>query len=185
MATHVSPNSRARVSTPVSAFDRWVEVIGVLKLLEAALFIALGIGVFKLLHKDLVDVVTRIAVDLRFDPEGRFVSLLLDKVALISPHRLKEIGAAIFAHAGLDILEGTGLILRKLWAEFITLGFSAFFVPIEIYELTLRVTWVRLAIIAINVAVVIYLAFHVQMRIRVHETRMRIRIQELRRRKRH
>lgn len=169
MATHISPARRA----PVSAYDRWVEVIGALKLLEAALFIALGIGVFKLLHKDLVDEVTRLVVSLRFDPEGRFVSLLLDKVALISPHRLKEIGAAIFAHAGLDIVEGTGLILRKLWAEFITLGFSAFFVPIEIYELTQRVTWVRLVIIAINVAVVIYLAFHVQMRIRLHEQRRR------------
>lgn len=171
MATHTSPNRRARVSAPVSAYDRWVEVIGALKLLEAALFIALGIGVFKLLHKDLVDEVTRWVVALRFDPEGRFVTLLLDKVALISPHRLKEIGAAIFAHAALDIVEGIGLILRKLWAEFITLGFSAFFVPIEIYELTQRVTWIRLAIIAINVAVVIYLAFHVQMRIRLHELR--------------
>lgn len=173
MATHLSPARRARVSVPVSAYDRWVEVIGALKLFEAALFIALGIGVFKMLHKDLVDEVTHLVVALRFDPEGRFVSLLLDKVALISPHRLKEIGAAIFAHAALDILEGTGLILRKLWAEFITLGFSAFFVPIEIYELTRRVTWIRLVIIAINVAVVIYLAFHVQMRIRQHEQRRR------------
>lgn len=167
MATDTSPARRA----PVSAYDRWVEVIGALKLLEAALFVALGIGVFRLLHKDLVDVVTRWVLALRFDPEGRFVSLLLDKVALISPHRLKEIGAAIFAHAALDILEGTGLILRKLWAEFITLAFSAFFIPIEIYELAHRVTWIRIAIIAINAAVVIYLVFHVQMRIRLHERR--------------
>lgn len=164
MATHTPSSRRA----PVSPYDRWVEVIGALKLVEAALFIALGIGVFRLLHKDLVDEVTRWVVALRFDPEGRFVSLLLDKVALISPHRLKEIGAAIFAHAALDILEGTGLILRKLWAEFITLAFSICFIPLEIFELTHRITWIRLTIIAINVAVVIYLAFHVQMRIRLH-----------------
>lgn len=169
MSKHLTPGRRVRVSTPVSAYDRWVVVIGALKLLEATLFIALGIGVFKMMHKDLVDEVTRLVVALRFDPEGRFVSLLLDKVALINPHRLKEIGAAIFAHAGLDIIEGTGLILRKLWAEFITLGFSVIFIPLEIYELAHRVTWLRLAIIAINVAVVIYLAFHVQMRIRLHQ----------------
>lgn len=169
MATHVSSSRRA----PVSAYDRWVEVIGALKLVEAALFIALGIGVFKLLHKDLVDEVTRWVVALGFDPEGRFVSLLLDKVVLINPHRLKEIGAAVFAHAGLDILEGTGLILRKLWAEFITLAFSAFFIPIEVYELAHRVTWVRLGIIAVNAVVVIYLVFHVQMRMRVHRERNR------------
>jgi len=150
----------------ISGYDRWLIVIGALKLMEAALFVLLGVGVIRLLHKDIVDELTRLLVGLRFDPEGRFVNFVLDKAALISPHRLKEISIVAFAHAALDVLEGVGLILRKIWAEFVTLAVSAFFLPLEFFELTQHVTWIRIAITAVNVAVVAYLGFHVQMRIR-------------------
>jgi uncharacterized membrane protein (DUF2068 family) len=150
----------------MSAYDRWIVVIGALKLCEAALFVMLGVGVMRLLHKDLVRYVWHLLAAMRFDPEGRFASLLLDKVALISPHRLKEISAVAFAHAGLDIIEGVGLILRKVWAEFVTLVVSVLFLPLEFFEIVRHVTRIRLGVAALNVAVVIYLIFHVQMRLR-------------------
>lgn len=150
----------------ISMYDRWIVAIGVLKLFEAVLFVLLGVGVIQLLHKDLVDEVTRLLSAMRFDPEGRFASVLLDKVALITPLGLKEISAVAFAHAGLDILEGVGLILRKIWAEFVTLGVSVLFLPLEFFGLVRHVTWMRVGITAVNVAVVVYLIFHVQMRLR-------------------
>jgi uncharacterized membrane protein (DUF2068 family) len=162
MATHVSPACRKHIS----AYDKWLVVIGALKLCEAALFIALGIGVLRLLHKDLVDELTHLMLALHHDPEGRLSSLLLDKVALLDPHRLKQISAAIFAHAALDILEGTGLVLRKVWAEFVTVILSGFFLPFEFMALARHVTWLRVGVTAVNVAVVIYLIFHLRMKLR-------------------
>jgi uncharacterized membrane protein (DUF2068 family) len=153
-------------SSHISAFDRWLVVIGVLKLGEALLFIVLGVGLLRMLHKDLVDEATRMILALRFDPEGRLASIALDKLALISPHRLKLIGAAAFVHAALDILEGVGLVLRTIWGEYVTIIVSAFFLPFEIFELVKRVTWVRVGITTVNVAVVVYLIFHLQMKIR-------------------
>ena len=166
MATHISPARRKHMS----AYDRWLVVIGALKLAEAALFIALGIGVLRMLHKDLVDELTRLMVVLHHDPEGRFSSLLLDKVALLDPHRLKQISAAIFAHASLDILEGAGLVLRKVWAEFVTVILSGFFLPFEFMALAHHVTWIRVVLTALNVAVVIYLIFHLRMKLRERQS---------------
>jgi uncharacterized membrane protein (DUF2068 family) len=167
-----SQAGRSRISfIRMSAYDRWLVAIGTLKLVEAALFVLLGVGMLRLLHKDIVDELTRMTVALGFDPEGRFASLVLDKAALISPHRLKEISLVAFAHASLDVLEGVGLILRKIWAEFVTLAVSAFFLPLEFFELTRHVTWVKIAITAVNVAVVAYLAFHIQMRMRERRTK--------------
>lgn len=166
MATHISPARRKHMS----AYDRWLVVIGALKLCEAALFIALGIGMLRMLHKDLVDELTRLMVALHHDPEGRFSSLLLDKAALLDPHRLKQISAAIFAHAGLDILEGTGLVLRKVWAEFVTVILSGFFLPFEFMALARHITWIRVGVTAVNVAVVIYLIFHLRMKLRERQS---------------
>ena len=164
MSTLSHPARRA----PISSYDRWLIVIGAIKLVEATLFVLLGVGVIRLLHKDLVDEVMRAIVAMRFDPEGRFVSLILGKVALISPQRLKEISAVVFAHAALDILEGVGLVLRKIWAEFVTLAVSGFFLPVEFFEIARHVTWVRVGITIVNLVVVVYLIFHVQMRLRHH-----------------
>lgn len=150
----------------ISVYDRWLEVIGGLKLAEAVLFLLLGVGVIRLLQQGVVDELTRLVIALRFDPEGRVASLVLDHAALVSPHRLKEISTVAFAHAALDLLEGVGLILRKMWAEFVTVAVSAFFLPLEFYSLARHVTWVRVMITLINLAVVVYLGFHLWMRLR-------------------
>jgi uncharacterized membrane protein (DUF2068 family) len=146
----------------MSASERWIIAIGVWKLLETTLFLLLGFGALKLLHKDLVDVVTRFIVDLGRDPEGHFASLILDRVALIDPHRLKQISIAIFAGAALHALEGIGLVLRKVWAEYVTIIITASFLPWEIFEIIRHATWIRIVLFLVNIAVVAYLVFYVQ-----------------------
>jgi uncharacterized membrane protein (DUF2068 family) len=146
--------------------SRWLVLIGVLKLFKAVLFILLGVGALRLLHKDLVDEVTHFILALRFDPENHFVNLVLEKVALISPHRLREISIAIFLYAALDIIEGTGLALEKTWAEYLTLILTASFLPWELFEIIRHLTWLKVVLLVLNIAVVIYLVFHVQGRIR-------------------
>jgi uncharacterized membrane protein (DUF2068 family) len=162
MSTPAAVKKRA----PVSTSERWIMAIGIWKLVEGALFIILGIGALKLLHKDLVDVVTRFIIDLGRDPEGHFASLILDKVALIDPHRMRQISLAIFAGAGLHLLEGVGLVLRKVWAEYVTLILTASFLPWELFEIIRHVTWLRIVLMLLNIAVVVYLVFYVQMSVR-------------------
>jgi len=151
--------------------DRGIVAIGIFKLLQGILFILLGIGAIRLLHKDLMQVAEHFILALRFDPEGRFVSLVMDKVAMIDPHRLRQISAAIFAVAALDLIEGTGLVLEKAWAEYVTLVLTASFLPWEFFEILRRATWVRATLLGINLVVVIYLIYYVQARMR--ERRLR------------
>jgi uncharacterized membrane protein (DUF2068 family) len=162
MSTQAPLKNRA----PVSTSERWIMAIGIWKVLEAALFILLGIGAIKLLHKDLVDVVTRFIIDLGRDPEGHFANLILERVAMIDPHRLKEISIAIFAGAALHLIEGIGLVLRKVWAEYVTLILTASFLPWELIEIIRHVTWIKILLTLVNIAVLIYLIFYVQMNVR-------------------
>ncbi len=160
-----------RASGKRSHRDRGIVAIGVFKLLQGVLFILLGIGAIRLLHKDLMQVAEHFILAMRFDPEGRFVNLVMDKVALIDPHRLKQISAAIFAVASLDLIEGTGLVLEQAWAEYVTLILTASFLPWEFFEALRRATWIRGGLLVINLIVVIYLVYYVQARMR--ERRLR------------
>jgi uncharacterized membrane protein (DUF2068 family) len=137
--------------------DRGLLLIGLFKLGKCLLFFCLGFGAIHLLHKDLEDEVMRLATALKFDPESRVVSLVLDKVDLIDTHRLREISLATFAYSALALTEGVGLLMEKVWAEYLTLILTVSFLPWELYELARRPSWFRLSLLLINLAVLAYL----------------------------
>ena len=150
----------------VAGTNRWLILIGFGKLVKAVLFVALGFGALHLVHRDLVTVVTHWILDLRFDPESRFVNRILGKVALINPHRLRQISAGIFLYAAMDTLEGTGLVLGKSWAEYLTLIVTASFLPWEFFEILRKPNWPKCVFTILNIAVVCYLAMYLQRRMR-------------------
>jgi uncharacterized membrane protein (DUF2068 family) len=146
--------------------DHWLIVIGGFKILEGMLFVLLGLGVVRLLHRDIGDMLLRLATSMRIDPESHFVNLLLEKVQLLTPHKIRLISAGIFLKAGLDFVEGIGLALEKIWAEWLTIGLTASFLPWEIFELAKHFTWVKVGITVVNVLVLLYLVWVQQLRLR-------------------
>jgi uncharacterized membrane protein (DUF2068 family) len=96
---------------------------------------------------------------LKFDPESRFVSLLLDKVDLIDAHRLREISLATFGYSAVALTEGVGLLMEKVWAEYLTLILTISFLPWELYELARKPDWFRLGLLVTNLAVLAYLVW--------------------------
>jgi uncharacterized membrane protein (DUF2068 family) len=137
--------------------DRGLVLIAAFKFAQALLFLALGVGAHRLLHRDIADQIILLADHLRFNPESRFVNFILERVSLINDPLLRRIGVAAFCYAALGTAEGIGLYLEKAWGEFLTLGITISFLPLEIIEVIRRLTWVRVSLLAINIVVLIYL----------------------------
>jgi uncharacterized membrane protein (DUF2068 family) len=140
--------------------NRWLELIATYKLLQAILLVSVGVGALRLLGRDVADLLQSLASDLRMNTEGRLVSFLLDKAAMINDHRLRQISVFMFCYAALGLLEGIGLMLEKIWAEYLTAIITASFLPLEIFELMHRVTWFRVGLFVVNIAVLAYLVGH-------------------------
>lgn len=137
--------------------DKGLLLIGFFKLIEATFFVAVGLGALHFLHRNLGDATLKLTMRLRMDPEGRLVGFLLDRVDSLTQHRLKQIGVATFLYAAVRVTEGVGLVLEKLWAEYLTLGVTASFLPWELYEMFHEVDWIRVGLFVINLAVLAYL----------------------------
>jgi uncharacterized membrane protein (DUF2068 family) len=137
--------------------NRWLLLIAAFKLGQALLFVAIGVGALQLLHKDLGDLISRLADHMRFNPESRFVNFILEKASFVDDRLLRRIGAVVFFYAGIDLVEGAGLYLEKVWAEYLTLFITGSFLPLEIYEVFRRLTWIRAGLLAINLLVFLYL----------------------------
>jgi len=135
----------------------WLILIAAFKLAQALLFVLIGVGALQLLHKDVGDVLARVADHLRFNPESRFVNFILDKASLLDDRLLRRIEAVVFIYAGLDTIEGIGLYFEKVWAEYLTLAITASFLPWEVFEIFRKVTAVRVGLLAVNTMVFVYL----------------------------
>jgi uncharacterized membrane protein (DUF2068 family) len=141
-------------------------LIGLFKLIKAALLIAVGIGAVSLLHKDIAQTVTHWVDVLRVDPDNRFIHRILVKVFAVTPKQLKALSAGTFFYAALLLTEGIGLLLRKHWAEYFTVITTAALVPLEIFELVERFTAAKVAVLVINIAIVWYLVARLRSRSR-------------------
>ena len=156
MSEHAIQDHPGGVET-ATVHDQGLLMIGLFKLSKSLFFFCVGIGALHLLHRDLGDEAMRLATSLRFDPEGRFVGLLMEKVDAIDAHHLREIGFATFAYSALALVEGTGLMLEKVWAEYLTLSLTVLFLPWELYEIVRRFTLLHVGLLAINLLVLGYL----------------------------
>jgi len=139
-------------------------LIAIFKLVKALLLIAVGIGALKFLHRDLSATVLHWTRVLRVDPDNRFIHAALAKLFHATPRQLRELSIGTFLYAGLFSIEGVGLLLRKRWAEYMTIVTTGGLIPLEVFELTRHFSTAKLVILFVNVAIVIYLAKRVRSR---------------------
>ena len=150
-------------------------LVGIFKLCKAIFFLGVGAGAIHLMHRNLGELVMRIIDALPIDPEGRVVSMVMDKADLIDAHDLRRIGAGAFIYSVLCIIEGTGLLLRKGWAEYFTVILTVLGLPLEAFELMHRVTWLKVGALVTNLLILSYLLW-VLKKEQVIELKQRLRI---------
>jgi uncharacterized membrane protein (DUF2068 family) len=143
--------------TGPAAPSRGLRIIAAFKLFKGLVLFAVGIGAAKLLHKDLAFEVERWADIFRVDPNNHYFRRLLEKFLTLDDRKLRELSVGTFFYSAILLTEGTGLLLRKRWAEYFTIIATSSFLPLEIYELTKRVSAPRIIVLLLNVAVVVYL----------------------------
>ena len=95
--------------------------IAIFKFIKGAVILALACGALSLLHKDVASEVEHWLDQLRIDPDNRVIGALLSKLQLVHTKELKELSALGAGYAGLFLTEGTGLLFRQRWAEWLTI----------------------------------------------------------------
>lgn len=134
-----------------------VRIIGTIKLISGILSLAVGIGIFRLLDRDQGEALEHFASRLRLDPQNHFVHAVISRLAGIDRAHLKAIEAGTFFYALLHMIEGTGLILGQLWAGYLVVIATSSLVPFEVFEVIKKGSSLRITILILNIAIVLYL----------------------------
>lgn len=146
-----------------------VYFIAGIKLLKGVVALLLAMGVFLLKDKDLPEDFRKVLDFFHINPETRFFLEIADRIGEITTNNLEWAGALLIFYGLFMLLQAVGLAFRVSWAVWLVIVESAFFIPIEIFELVRR----RMpnpehphlinpkigiaAVLALNVAIVWYL----------------------------
>jgi uncharacterized membrane protein (DUF2068 family) len=148
-----------------------VKVIGAFKLVTAVLGLAAGFGLFRLFKSDVAASLEGIIRRLRLDPENRLIHGAILWISGLQPRQQRLIEVGTFFYASLHTVEGIGLLARKRWGAYLTILATGSLIPLECYEIYQRPRPLRIAVLAINIAIVIYLIANREKLARIHQPR--------------
>ena len=131
-------------------------IIGI-KLLKGLLFVILALVLYTLSDNDLPVEYRNFLHWLRLNPERRFFHALALQIAKLTETRMIWAGAGSLLYSLFSLVEGIGLMFRVRWAGWLAIGESAFFIPIEVYELVQSFSIYVFVILALNIFIVWYL----------------------------
>ena len=120
------------------------------------LFVA---GIYLLFHltTDFGRWAERVMRAIELDPRRpllhRFVSYLHD----LHSSELRVVALLAIGYGVLELVEGVGLWLDQLWAEYLTVAATSLLIPFELYELAKSPSFWKAGGIAVNVAILVYL----------------------------
>lgn len=95
---------------------------------------------------------------LKVNPERQFWSDIALAVENLTEAKVVHFAMGTFIYSLFALVEGVGLMFRASWAGWLTIGESAFFIPIEIHHLTThKPTWLVFGILIANIIICWYL----------------------------
>jgi uncharacterized membrane protein (DUF2068 family) len=96
---------------------------------------------------------------LHINPETQYAQVFLNLADQVTDTKLWAVAIGALAYSTLRFIEAYGLWRARPWAEWLALVSGAIYLPFELIELARRPDWIRLTILLINLAVVLYMVF--------------------------
>lgn len=152
-----APNSR-----------RVLKLIALERIVRGALLLAAGIYLLFHLNRDFGRLADRVIRAVELDPRRPFLHRIVDYLHHLHASELRVVALGALGYGVLELVEGTGLWLEQLWAEYLTVIATSILIPLELYELVHRPTLWKAGGIAVNLAIVAYLVYVLRHRRRLN-----------------
>jgi uncharacterized membrane protein (DUF2068 family) len=125
-------------------------------------------GVYLLLHlnSDFGRLAERVIHAIELDPKRPLLHRIVAYLHHLHASQLRIAATFALGYGLLELVEGTGLWLDQLWAEYLTVIATSLLIPFELYELVRHPSVWKAGGIIVNVAIVIYLIHLLRQRLR-------------------
>jgi uncharacterized membrane protein (DUF2068 family) len=148
---------RDKIVLRVIAVDRAIHFV-ILGLLAVAVFLVASH------EQELRDRFYQLLADIQggvgggpLQPGHKGLTGKLEELFSLDKGTLHLVGAGLAGYAVIEGVEAVGLWYQRRWAEYLTFLATTLLLPLEIYELSVRISWFKLVALFVNLAIVVYL----------------------------
>lgn len=134
-----------------------LRLIAAERVLRGTLLVGAGVYLFSHLGSDFGRVADRVMRAVELDPRTHFLHRIVDYLHNLHAHELKIAAALAIGYGVLELVEGVGLWLDQIWAEYLVIVATSLLIPFELYELVRHPSPWKAAGILVNVLIVLYL----------------------------
>lgn len=139
-----------------------LRVIAVFKFVKALLFLAVVLGLFRMLDPAASQSAQHWIAGLALRLDRRTAQYVIAWMSGLHGNRLAVIAGIAVFYAALFTTEGVGLWMGRRWGEYLTVIATLSFVPFALYELIRRQNAPRIIALIINLAIVAYLVYRLR-----------------------
>jgi uncharacterized membrane protein (DUF2068 family) len=137
---------------------RGEQLVAVFEAAKGLLVLIVGFGLLSVVHRDLEQVAEQLVGHFHLNPASRYPRIFLDVADRFADLRMWLLAVFAFGYASLRLAEAFGLWRGRRWAEWLAAASGAIYVPIEIYELFTGPSWIKVATLTANIAIVAYMS---------------------------
>jgi uncharacterized membrane protein (DUF2068 family) len=149
-----------------SATRAALEGFAIFEAAKGLIVLVVGLGLFSVMQFNIQDQADDIVRFLRLNPAHRFPRIFIAAMSHLENPQLLLLSISALMYAALRFVEAGGLWLDQVWAEWLAIIADSLFLPMEIFEITRKITTLRVCILLLNIAIVLFLTTVVIRRVR-------------------
>ncbi len=136
-----------------------LRAIAIFEALKGGVVLVVGFGLLSFLSRDAEVFAERLVNRLHLDPANHYPQIFIQAMGDLTNTRLWLIAGFAALYAGVRFAEAYGLWHERRWAEWFAALSGAVYIPVELYELAQRITWLKITALVVNVIVVGYMVW--------------------------
>ncbi|MFI5335479.1 MAG: DUF2127 domain-containing protein [Opitutales bacterium] len=144
---------------PAPSHLKGLRAVASFEAFKGAIVLIAGFGLLTFIGRDAQRLAEEFVHRTHLNPAHRYPQIFLRAMAHVTDAHLWLLAGLAALYALIRFIEAYGLWRARRWAEWFAALSGSVYVPIEIYEVILRASWVRVTVLTVNVAIVGYMVW--------------------------
>lgn len=140
-------------------FTRVLRTVAVFEAAKGLLVLAVGFGLFSLLHRDIQALAQQLIAHFHLNPEHHYSRIFIELAAKLNDSRLWVLSGFALLYTAVRFIEAYGLWHARSWAEWFAALSGGIYIPFELHELWHRPSWLSALTLLVNVLIVLFMIY--------------------------
>ena len=136
-----------------------LRAVAILEAAKGTVVLLVGLGLLSIGHDAIERFAERLVTHAHLNPAARYSDIFIYLASRLHGIGVSVLAFAAFLYAGIRLAEAYGLWRERRWAEWLAAWSGGIYIPFELYELSVRVTWLKVGALFVNVAIVAFMLY--------------------------